>query len=379
MKKIFIAVLALGLTLSLSSFTSVKAVEAGFQNDSYASQIFTNAFSGAVKHRLELARLPGTAGGRVALAPLSSTDAYGAVVNSAYASRGGRQLDCVYYNGFTVWGDLYGAWSRQRDKGGNPGYKYRVGGPAVGFDWSNGTFTAGVATTYAWGKIKGRYEANDRKTRSWGLTGYGQWNGQQFYANAQIGYGYNRFRDSDRIDNWGAWDADNYRSNSWNVAGEFGYKLKLSYFSIVPNIGLRYFNDDRKGTDEARVSAGPIGYPVTASWSGRKYHVLELPVGVDVGYEILTGIATIRPHVGFTWTPELERRHGKASVLFANSGGATYTDSVSSPRRGRNGYAVSGGLQANFSQSISASLEYKVEFRDRNYEQGLNLGVGFTF
>lgn len=381
MKRKLFALAAVALTVTCLA-SPVSAIDilgdiTGYDSDMFAAQSTNDAFTRTIKNRMSVARLGDLSqySRGMAIAPLVSESAYGQTTR--YSSS--RQIDCVYTNGFTVWGAGYGAWSRQKVKDGNDGYKFRTAGPALGFDWSNGTFTAGVATTYAWGKIQGRDISNSRKTRTWGITGYGQYNHQLFYINTNIGYSHNRYRDNNRSAIYGdgagrvfsAGNGGNYKSNSWNVATEFGYKLKFTNgLSLVPNIGFRYFHDKRNSFSED-------GFPATALNVGsRNYHVFELPIGVDVGYEIRTGSGTIlRPHVNFTWVPELDRKRGSVSYSNANFG----TVREESARRGRNGYNIGGGLQAKFTESISAHLDYNVELRDRKYEHTLNLGLGFTF
>lgn len=377
MKNRFLALLAMTLVAGAGFTATARAIDVtGYDNDMYAAQIAHDAFTLSVKQRMQIARLPGSSYGGMAIAPLRSDDAYGVTPSArgAYGSR--RQIDCNYNNGFTVWGDIYGAWARQRTKDHHDGYKYQVAGPALGFDWSNGTFTAGVATTIAWGKMQGRSLPNDRKTRTWAVTGYGQWNGQNMYANATIGYGHNRYRSNDRwsTDPFGvaAYNTSNsYKSNSWNFAGEFGYKFRfMNNLTLTPNIGLRYFHDKRDSLTETG-----------ATWTrlhvaDKNYHVLELPIGVDLGYQIVTSGAVLVPHVNFSWVPELDRKRGAATGRFIASGQAW---EELSPRRGRNGFVLGGGLQAKFSDTVTAHLEYACELRDKKYEHRLNLGVGFTF
>lgn len=382
MKKSILALLAMTLVAGAGFTATANAQDVtGYGSDMFAAQSAHDAFNLSVKQRLQTARLPMPGYGGMAMATLGSDDALGQTPSYRSSSTNGyntrRQIDCNYNNGFTIWGDLYGAWARQRSKDGNDGYKTQVAGPALGFDWSNGVFTAGIATTMSWGKIQGRELSNERKTRTWGIIGYGQWNSQNMYANATIGYGYNRFRSNSRY-SWD-WLANNqahntsgsYHSNSWDFAGEFGYKLKfMNCLAVTPHVGLRYFHDKRKSFTES-------GNYVTSLYvNGKNYHTLELPIGVDVGYEIVTAGAVLVPHVGFTWTPELDRKRGSATVTELSTG--RIWDELS-PRRGRNGFTLGGGLQAKFSSNITAHLEYNVEFRDKKYEHHLNLGVGFTF
>jgi outer membrane autotransporter barrel domain len=378
MKRKLLALAAVALTVTCLASTASAIDITGYDSDMFASQSANDAFIRTVKNRMTIARLGDLSqySRGMAVAPLVSESAYGQT--SRYSSS--RQLDCVYYNGFTVWGAGYGTWSRQKTKDGNDGYKFRTAGPAIGFDWSNGTFTAGVATTYSWGKIQGKDLANSRKTRTWGIVGYGQYNHQLFYINANLGYNHNRYRDNGRNSSFlntttglfeSAHNGGNYKSNAWNFATEFGYKFKFTNgIAITPNIGFRYFHDKRNGFSENGT------FTTALNVDGRNYHVFELPIGVDVGYDIRTGSGTIlRPHLNFTWVPELDRKRGKASYNNLYYGAR----SEESARRGRNGYNIGGGLQAKFTESISAHLDYNVELRDRKYEHTLNLGLGFTF
>lgn len=336
----------------------------GYQNDAFLAESVADAFQNSVKDRLGAARTG---------------------VNKIQRNDG-RYIDCEYTNGFTIWGGGYGTWGRQKSHNLEDGYKLHAAGPALGIDWSNGAFTAGIAGTYAWGKIKGRSFNHDRDTKTWAITGYGQWTNGALYVNGLVGYGRNRF-DGDHTNSWNDQfnqlntvygDSGKYHSNSWNAAAEVGYKFLLgSCFSITPNVGIRYFHDKNKAFSESATYflAGANAGSYSIHWNREKYHVLELPIGVTFGYEIKTGNAVIVPQLRAAWVPEIDRKRA----------GATGYDSfdnvyhLKSARRNRNGFLVGAGLQARFSQKVSANLDYNVTLRNHGYEHNLNLGVGFTF
>ncbi len=368
MKRTLLAMAAMILVAGTSYTTTAAALDTGYDNDMFAAQTSNDAFLTSVKQRLSIARMPNeNFYSRMSAAPLSSDSALGAT-GSSYSSR--RQLDCVYYNGFTVWGDIYGAWGRQRSKDDKDGYKNHVAGPALGFDWSNGSFTAGVATTYNRGKIKGLDRPHDRDTKTWALSGYGQWSGRNLYVNANITYGYNRYNGS-RLDG-NSYMESSYHSNSWNLAAEAGYKIPLGAFTVTPNIGLRYFHDKREDVSESVSGMHGNGLFV----QNRNYHVFEMPLGVVAAYEIRTSGMTLIPQARFSWVPEFDRRRGVANGYCLDTNKSW---SEESPKHGRNASILGLGLQAKFSEMISGGLDYNLELRDRKYEHRLNLGIGFSF
>lgn len=357
-----------------------------FGNDSYAAQIGYDSFRTSVRKRFETIRV-GESTSRFGSAAMLSSDAAFAMAPSSrstsYSSARRRQLDCVYNSGFTIWGDLYQTWARQRSRGDHDGYKYRVTGPALGFDWTSGPFTVGVATTYNWGKMKSRDFHHDRKTRTWAVNLYSQYNSELFYINASLGYAHNRFK-SDR-NSWSRFieyedypgHRDSYNSNSWNLDAEFGWKFNFGNLKVVPNVGLRYFHDRRGSIKEDEGT-----FSIDAS--SRNYHVLELPVGVNVSYEIQAGGAIIVPRARFAWIPELSRKKGGWSGTYVLPQEGTgidtpYAYSESSSRRSRHGFLLGLGLEAKLSKSLSLHIDYNCNFRSKNYEHHWNLGAGFTF
>lgn len=378
MKKHFLAMVALTLALAVGGSARAQDNWTGFSNDSYGAQLSFDSFDNAVKKRLELTRLGGwSSGGLGFSAPIQSGDAYAITPSSrtsTYESARRRQLDCVYYSGFTIWGDVYQNWSRQKTRNNSDGYRFRTFGPAVGFDWSSNGFTIGLATTYNWGKLKGREISHDRKVHTWGLDGYIQYDTERLYGNLTIGYGYNRFT-SDRVDlDDPITYSHRYHTNSFNVAGEFGYKFNFGAFKVVPHVGLRYFHDRRGHVDEDASNAGWDNFTVH---TGRQnYHVLELPIGVNLGYEFITNGLAFMPQVRLGWTPELARRRGQASGVWGDGITPFHEDS---PRRNRHGFNVGLGLEAKITRSLSASIDYDCKFRSGAYEHYWNLGVGFTF
>ncbi|MCC8181012.1 MAG: autotransporter outer membrane beta-barrel domain-containing protein, partial [Planctomycetes bacterium] len=165
-----VAILAVGFTIGAVGIA--PAMDTNYANTSHASQMSYDSFNYSVRKRLDAVRSGETVRdygryggyGTYSAAPLYSSDAalgmapatvVGPATRTATYAPTRRQLDCVYYNGFTVWGDMYQTWSRQRSRNGESGYKYRTTGPAIGFDWSSEVFTIGLATTFNWGNLKG--------------------------------------------------------------------------------------------------------------------------------------------------------------------------------------------------------------------------------
>lgn len=371
------------LALSLATLFGLGAhayAATGYATDSYGSQLSYDSFNLSVRKRMESVRVgsiaqpfgrstvnPDSYNYQVGSATLSSDEAYAMAPSSRVASNSTyrrRQLDCVYYSGFTVWADMYQTWSRQRSDGNNDGYRYRTFGPAVGFDWTSGGFTIGLASTYNWGKIKSRSWDNDRKLRTWALELYGQYNADLYYINATLGYAHNSFRSDQR--SWVGGGHDRYSSNSWNIDAEFGYKLNFSGFQVTPHIGARYYHDRRGSIDEGWGGA---------SVNAKNYDVLEIPVGVNLAYEINTGGMILVPRARFGWTPELFRKKGKASGTWWN--GARLDESSS--RRGRNMFTLGLGLEAKITKAISAHIDYNANIRSKQYEHHWNFGAGFSF
>ncbi len=294
-----------------------------------------------------------------AMAPSSRT--------SSVASARRRQLDCVYYSGFTVWADLYQSWGKQNGKGAEDGYKYRTFGPALGFDWTSGNFTIGAATTYNFGKMKGRSYYHDRRLQTFALDLYGQYNSDIFYVNGSLGYAHNSFKSDRTVDQGGA-NHDKYNSNAFNIEGEFGWKFNWSGLNVTPHAGLRFFHDRRGNISEGGASSRlQIG--------SKNYHVLEVPIGVRASYEINTGSVLLVPRANFAWIPTINRKGYEASGTIEGNEDYQYN----SARRARHGFQLGVGMEAKITRSISAHLDYQFNFRSKAREHYWNLGVGFTF
>ncbi len=381
--------LSLATLFGLGAHAYAATNHAGFATDSYGSQISFDSFNYSVRKRMESVRIgsiaqpfgrrsvnPDPYNYQVGSASFSSDEAYAMAPSSRVASSSAyrrRQLDCVYYSGFTVWADIYQTWARQKDRGGNAdGYKFRTFGPAVGFDYTTGGFTFGLATTYNWGKIKSRNYSHDRKLRTWATELYGQYNSDLFYVNATLGYAHNSFRSSRTNTVAFPGHGDRYNSNSWNIDGEFGWKFNFSGFQVTPHAGLRWFND-RRGS----ISEGAGNYSINAG--SKSYYVIELPVGVDLGYEINTGGMTFVPRARFAYIPELTRRRGSFNGTYRLPGDGFAGAHEGAATRNRHGFKAGLGMEARISNALSAHLDYNINFRSKQYEHHWNLGMGFTF
>ncbi len=395
MKKYVLPLLALALFAVTGSAQAGAplTIATGYANDPYSAQIALDSFNYSVRKRFEAVRLGGFQRG-VASAPLVRADeALASAPSSRSSSVSGvssrRQLDCVYYNGFTIWGDAYAAWAGQSNKDWL-GYNFDTVGPALGFDWSNGAFTAGIATTYAWGKQKTKSISHKQDVDTWGVQGYFQYDCEKFYANATLGYGYNRYNGT-RVDSQAVWypgmvaagvgaHSAKYHSNSFNVDAEFGMKFNFKGFLVTPHVGIRYFHDRRDAINEA----GGIGGFYNISAGRHNYQVLELPVGVNFGYVINAGGAVIVPQVKFAWIPELTRRRGNVSGWYngADNAGVPVLGvglNESAAKRARNGFLLGAGVEAKLTKSLSMHVDYNCNLRNNAYEHHLNLGAGFTF
>lgn len=350
----------------------------GYANDVLVAQNSYDSFRMSYRQRMEMARI-GAFDGGFASGSFKSRDAYGMAPSSRQA------IDCVYTSGFTVWADFAGEWAKQDSQYNETGYKYDVYGPVVGIDWSNGAFTLGLSTTYNWGDMDANDLPHQTDTNTFGLAAYAQYNTRLFYVNADLGYAYNKY-DSNRYildPTTGAVNLaqGDYHSNSWNVGGEFGFKFNLGGFGITPNIGLRYYHDRRDSFSETWWGNGTPALAV-----GKKgYHTLEMPVGLDLGYEFRTGGMIIVPKLRFAWIPELDHTRGTSSMAIINNNWNTAMNApgsfyeVEAPSRNKHAFQIGGGVQAKFSNNVSAHLDYNVILRKNYYEHHLNAGVGFTF
>ncbi len=374
------------LALALATFcgAGAHALDAsGYANDSLSTLINHDSFNLSVRKRMESLRIGsvGQSFGSLRSAGLFSSDeAYALAPSSrtgSYASARRRQLDCVYYSGVTIWADLYQTWARQRARGADDGYKHKVFGPAIGLDWTSGPFSIGIAGTYNWGKMRGINERNDRRTKQWGAEIYGQYNADLFYVNATIGYGHNTIR-SRRNDfstgfplpGTGSREyGDKYSTNAVNLDAEFGWKFNWSGLQVVPHAGIRYFHDRRGNIDEGR-----IGTNLAVQANSENYDVLEVPLGIDVGYEINTGGAIIVPRAKFGYALELARDRNEWSGTHGS-----FASTETGARRSRNGFSAGLGIEAKFTKNLSAHVDYTAKFRSSQYEHHWNLGMGFSF
>ncbi|MCD8351978.1 MAG: autotransporter outer membrane beta-barrel domain-containing protein [Planctomycetaceae bacterium] len=380
--------LSLATLFGLGAHVYAATNHAGYATDTYGSQISFDSFNYSVRKRMESVRIgsiaqpfgrqpvnPDPYNYQVGSASFSSDEAYAMAPSSRVASSSAyrrRQLDCVYYSGFTVWADIYQTWAKQKDRGWNSdGYKFRTFGPAVGFDYTTGGFTFGLATTYSWGKIKSENYHHDRKIRTWATELYAQYNSDLFYVNGTLGYAHNSFRSSRNDTVAGFGHGDRYNSNAWNIDGEFGWKFDFSGFQVTPHAGLRWYND-RRGS----ISEGGGLYDINAG--SKTYYTIELPVGVDLAYEINTGGMTLVPRARFAYVPELTRRRGSFSGTYWD-GANRQNAGEGAATRNRHGFKAGLGMEARISNAISAHLDYNINFRSKQYEHHWNLGMGFTF
>lgn len=396
--------MALGLAAILTASASMAADflfyggDGYLANDSMGTRIAYDGFRNAVKQQMDTTRLGGGGSQGFAQLPSFSSDMGMAMAPSSRNGGGDRQLDCVYNSGFKVWADGFGSWANQDSNDGD-GYKYSNGGFAIGGDWSSGGFTVGLATAFSWGQLDGQDYYVNRRTNSWAISPYVQWTNGKFYINADAGYQYSRFKNTTSVvgvsysftppaywlPNYST-GYDSYKSHSWNIGAEAGYKFNLGNFAMTPHVGLRYFNNQRNSYDMPFDTIFPTaGYAYeanVASLDKESYHVLELPIGINVGYEFRTGGMAFLPEVKFAWIPELDRvRPGSSGVIYNSAYpnlAAAYWETPGA-ERSRQGFMLGAGMKARLTSMISAHLDYEFTFRSHATEHHLNAGIGFSF
>jgi outer membrane autotransporter protein len=248
--------------VALYNPTSIDLVVTAASYGGLAGLTPNHAAAGAAVDALEAARAPGVQPVLNSLAPLGLAGLSTAVagisgemnanlplaaidVSRAFGRivEGRRTQPQEAAQTWSVWGRAFGGRARTGEDGNNPGYRDRLAGAMVGFDYGlSAEVRLGLAVGYADSKLTGRQDSGTATIDSYTVGSYLQWTRDALFVDAQLGLTVNRY-DTDRDLIIGSQTLRATGDTDGQVLGggiHVGYRFGTGRLSVEPGAFLRY-------------------------------------------------------------------------------------------------------------------------------------------
>ena len=225
------------------------------------------------------------------------------------------------------------------------GFDAESSGVAMGFEhYLDTDVKLGGGYAYTGGDVDSQSRTTDIESHT--LFVYGEYKPSQWFVNGILGYTFSDYEEKGYNGNQADFDVN---SISWQVMG--GYDLNYEYWTITPQVGVRYTNFDKDGYQDA------YGQEV----SGGKSDVLTFISGVKTSYEyLLDNDVRLRPEVKMAVTYDVVNDSAASTVLLSN--GSSYV--VNNQALDRFGIETGLGLAVGVADDVEFSLGYEGKFRE---------------
>ncbi|MCD7897045.1 MAG: autotransporter domain-containing protein, partial [Planctomycetaceae bacterium] len=326
-----------------------------------ATQTTAESFStGINSHQIQLRDQASAAGSGV-----SSGDGF-ASINPRYY----RHNDTAN----RIWAAGFGAWTKQRDRNGQPGYKYDAGGFILGYDREYGNFVFGISGAYSNGDIKNNdgFTKTDIDTFNVGL--YGSYNPacSGLFVDANVGFGF-AWNDVNTNVALGGTEKGKYRNTSFQAGGNVGYTFNFGdNFRFVPTVGLQYTHIHQEAWQEIATGNGTANF-----FEKNNSDFVSIPVAVRLNktFEFGNGVR-ITPELRGAFIYEAKKNQPKVQMGYV---GANYTTTIYGIDSGRSRGLVGAGVKAKLTRNVDVFVDYNFAFRKKYTSHNIMAGLGLSF
>ncbi len=315
------------------------------------------------------------------VSPVEGSDYYSLQTNSVHSDSANALIVANQFvdrplpeeNVDRIWLGGVGAWSKQKDRGGDLGYKYHLYGLAGGYDWERGDLTIGVAGSYAKGKMKGNdgTSKNDVDTMQIGAyASYDPVSGVFADANVSVGRSKNKLSDQDGVDTI----TGSFTNTNVSAGLNMGYTIQRGDLRITPTLGVQWTHQKQGAwTEETSV-----GTPDRYEANGNDYVEFPLAVRVNKAYQLQNGmVVTPEARAAYIFNAGDNAATVRTIHPDLNNVDTTYTLTGTNPSNGRG--LVGAGVKANLNSKFDAYVDYNYEFQSGFSKSNLNTGVGVSF
>ncbi len=275
--------------------------------------------------------------------------------------------------GPSVWGKLFGQWSRTGGEAGTPGTRASGGGLVIGGDIPlTSTFVLGAAASYARSRTTGEGLSGD--TTSYLGAVYGSFSKDGFEVDALAGLTYSEFSTQRTMTFGGASTVALSSTGGLGLIGnaEVGHRFRFTAgvpLWVKPFIGLSY--GDLKRSAFAETGAGAFGL----SFPGQRFASVQGRAGLAFG-------ATIAGPNGIVFLPEASLAWGRSLSDSTTSFRANLVDQpmlLQTAGPGRDAFNASVKLTAELTSRFRMFAGYSGEYRSNSNAHRVEGGARLTW
>jgi outer membrane autotransporter protein len=276
----------------------------------------------------------------------------------------------IWARGFSNWSSEAGTPIQQ------PGYRYTLGGGAVGLERCFGEeLLGGVSIGYS-GVGLAEYEAlgsGDLDILHTAL--YGTWIRQNgFYMDAALGWGYDWYDNTRRINTLNRTADSRHNGQEYMVYLDAGVEYPVGHWTIDPQAVIQYVHVSQNGFEEQ--NAGDVGLLI----DGRGADSLQTRLGVEAARPLCIFNHRLIPRLRAEWVHEY---CGSIRAVPAHFSGMPDVLFLAPGRRYKiDGAVIGGGFDACLTDNVTAYLNYDLPLMgDSNIINGYSLwaGIGAGF
>lgn len=273
--------------------------------------------------------------------------------------------------GVFVEGDLN--FGEKDDNVTEKGYEFSNTGVTVGVDYRiTNNVALGVAVGYTANNTTLNNNLGKVQIDSYGVSAYTSFAKENFYANGVVSYAQNSFNISRKTNFDNRTATANPDGDQFSVGVNSGYNIKTGNASLGPTVGLRY---NRVNIDSyTEKDAGSLNMTVKS----QEAESLVLSLGAQASVAINAGQAKVIPQVRVSYEHEFADDSREIVTELVTQPGIPMRANTAKPDRDYVKLGV--GTQVQFSDNFSGAIDYETVIGRKDFsDQAVKAEVRFQF
>lgn len=277
--------------------------------------------------------------------------------------------------GMSIWGRGYGSWTESDGDAEAAGYNQDTGGFAGGLDFAvDNRWNIGGAIGWSTTDVEFDTLRDSADIDTFQFAGYGAYNAQTWYADAQIGFGFHDISATRLIDvtlNPPVVASSNYDANAFGIRTEAGIIYDSGRIDFTPFLGLAYASTSTDGFVES--GAGAFDLLVADSDADS----LSTTLGLRLSGAWAAGGVRLVPVAEIAWHHEFMDDNQAFTAAFLEDPATQFQ--IISAEQARDTIVANLGLGAELSKSVTVFLDYNGLFSSTMNTHAASAGLRATW